>query len=178
MNLVNQFNLEIICQVLQCTRVRTLTWYKNHKRKENSYQLDDQMMTSTRDIRIIKFSQFFLFKSFISNFFLALFYNKCLRFIFFFFIFFCSLMGFKDSFQNRIVNDRTQLALILLTQNEDALTKLLSLFFFIDFYFCTILMDRISLFKFLLIALALPAQYFISQNWSNDSLRRKEELKK
>lgn len=39
-------------------------------------------------------------------------------------------------------------------------------------------MDRISFCKFMLIIFALPAQYFISQNWSNDSFQRKEELKK
>jgi hypothetical protein len=39
-------------------------------------------------------------------------------------------------------------------------------------------MDRVGFCKFMLIVFALPAQYFISQNWSNDSFQQKEELKK
>jgi hypothetical protein len=39
-------------------------------------------------------------------------------------------------------------------------------------------MDRVSFCKLMLIIFALPAQYFISQNWSNDNLQRSEELKK
>ena len=39
-------------------------------------------------------------------------------------------------------------------------------------------MDRASFCKFMLIVFSLPAQYFIIQNWSNDSFRQKEEFRK
>ena len=39
-------------------------------------------------------------------------------------------------------------------------------------------MDRITFLKFALIALALPAQYYISQNWSSDLNEQQLALKK
>jgi hypothetical protein len=39
-------------------------------------------------------------------------------------------------------------------------------------------MDRVNLLKFMLVAFALPLQYFISQYWSNDSLQQSESLRK
>ena len=39
-------------------------------------------------------------------------------------------------------------------------------------------MDRINLLKFLLLVFALPAQYFIANNWSNDSNEQNEALSK
>lgn len=38
-------------------------------------------------------------------------------------------------------------------------------------------MDRFTFIQFLILFLALPSQYFISQYWSNDSIQRSEALK-
>ena len=39
-------------------------------------------------------------------------------------------------------------------------------------------MERISLLKFILIALALPAQYFITQHWSNSDVEQSQAIQK